>query len=988
MTLLSLDGDAPQTPRVLHPAGASQSIRRQVTFIESDTATNFKSPPVTCSPVEPPSATPPSLPSVQRRDASRTDPNTDESKQLLHKVLQGIELLADHQNHLEEMIDMLLHSPQHHHHHHGGPHGPHQSPTGNLSPVGASRGGVSARMFGFGDLSHHGKRLTGGNGSQTGSQKGDSEEVTASGGLRWPACIQPRLHPPSEAGKDLDEKVVVAISDLEFAPRSIAFLKRNISAKKIAKRRRWPVLYPNSKKMHAFDLLGCIVLVQDIFITPFILAWNTEVQFWMIPTGLFAILFWMVDIAAGFCIAFYKDGALVNSQPEVAWHFFRRQFFIDALLLLIDMCNMVVDVFNQIGSDVFSEGNIRFIRLLKLTRLLKLARAVRMARLIDRIWVSETQAPSSSSAFVFALVAKILIVTIISNHLLACLWYWQGAYGLTDTHKHWVEEMELVAATRIYQYLTSLHWSVAQMTLGASDANPSNSYERFLNIIFLLNGLVFGSTIISYLSAAIVDYIMIKRDTTAQLSECRRFLRQYQCPSKLAGQVVKQVAKRLSEEVPLKESDVSSLDLLAPTLRTQVTQATRLPHLERHQLFNIWGQIERRCLEEVAGQAVSHRFLSRDDDLFTAGKHCDEAWCLLQGTLKYTQMPGTSNVVSEEVTVVDSNHWIAEASLWAFWLHVGYMEAHEVACHLLSVNAISLVRMLGDFPLIYRLSQQYAKNYHACLTSAGPPHAPWPSDLNVPFTQDTSMLLSQHVGLGLLQRGLALGALDLSDHDEEYVTKELMSGKCTIQYSDDGEQLERVVGVTNVMVHWEDRNSHTRHSIESACSLHASHGSRPDAKVLYQVGEMDAKGKQKLSLHVPGAKRQTGESPQAALEGMLNNALKPFAEHLVIEDSETKVSIKESTQSLKMRTKTVKTIYRAELDAWPSDGIYSVDVPFPDLPGLQQLPAQQILLLPQKGQVGLYAFLLPDHYAVLDEDENLAAVKDWIANMHIDFAVL
>jgi len=944
---------------------------------------------------------PPPLESSRPSFKVPEDIDSYEPKALIGKVLEGIQTVIEHQNRLE---DLVLASSAHQHHHRPRESSFHHTSgsLANAKPMSLYSPAVRSSV----DLRAQFAQGTGRFTQMVGAVTQEFFDVdmvkqtsNGSGTMRWPATLPARHEVPAELAAE-DDKLVSAIAKMGLGTNRFSPYVRQSSANRARRHLRGvrrafglPVVHPNTTRILCFDLLGCSVLLHDVCVTPYILAWRADVEGWWLLTAYLAALFWIWDTCVGLCMAFYKDGELIQTQPEVALHFLRYQFPIDLCLILVDGLNLFLDTAQQVGWSLVDGGNVRLFRSFKLTRLLKLARAARVIRVIDRMWVSGSDAPASSSTFVAVLVVKILIVTIISNHILACLWFWQGAHGPSDTLQTWIEEADLLHSSHVYQYFTSLHWSVGQMTLGSSDVMPVNSYERFLTIVFLVNGLVFGSTTISYVSAAIVGYIMAKRDVTNQLLECRRFLRQYQCPQKLAAQVIQQVSKRLSEEVPLKEVDVVALQVLAPTLRIQVQHATRIPHLEKHALFHIWGEIEPRSLHALSIMAVSHTFMSRDDDLFHAGQPCDQAWFVIRGRLRYFQSPGSSKVVDETETMVYQSEWVAEVALWAFWFHVGSVEACDKTCHLLCINANGLLQMLQDFPTLQRLAQQYAKNFHACLTSAGPPHSPWPSDVHVPFTEDVAMLLSQHVGVGLLKRGLALGKLNLSDDDEAYLVKELMAGKCTLQYADDGSQLERVVGVANVMLKWEDSFSGLGSNLPShPSSSHApstldSLQKSGQCQVLYQIGVIDEKGNNKLSLHMPGTKRWTGESPQVALQRILDSDLKPFAKHMIIEDSERRVTVKEGTQTLKMRTKTVKTIYRSMLQKWPSN-IRTSKVNFPKLPGLEDLTGHDILALPQHNKVLLYSFLLPEQYDVLDSNDNMDSMKEWIRSVIIDYCVL
>mmetsp|Transcript_22332 Transcript_22332/g.52047 ORF Transcript_22332/g.52047 Transcript_22332/m.52047 type:complete len:258 (+) Transcript_22332:2-775(+) len=244
----------------------------------------------------------------------------------------------------------------------------------------------------------------------------------------------------------------------------------------------------------------------------------------------------------------------------------------------------------------------------------------------------------------------------------------------------------------------------------------------------------------------------------------------------------------------------------------------------------------------------------------------------------------------------------------------------------------------------------------------------------------------------------------LSDEDEAYLVKELVGGRCTLQYSEeDPSTLERVVAVANVMLSW-DETGFGRSALHAedgllSMGLYASETEEPESggrsnppspkerRVLYQIGRIDeANGtkKPKLALHIPGTKRKTGETPQAGLERVLSAELLPFKDHMRFEGSERVVNQKDGTQTLKMRTKTVKTVYKATLTSWPEQ-IESRRVEFPDLPGLRKnMRHQDLLLLPQSSnQVGLYAFLQPKLYATIESASRADSMKKWIASLDV-----
>lgn len=58
----------------------------------------------------------------------------------------------------------------------------------------------------------------------------------------------------------------------------------------------------------------------------------------------------------------------------------------------------------------------------------------------------------------------------------------------------------------------ALHWAVGQIALGAIDTVPQNSAERLIWVMATLVGFIFGSTLVSSLSAAMINFQMSKKD--------------------------------------------------------------------------------------------------------------------------------------------------------------------------------------------------------------------------------------------------------------------------------------------------------------------------------------------------------------------------------------------------------------------------------------------------------------------------------------------
>jgi len=301
------------------------------------------------------------------------------------------------------------------------------------------------------------------------------------------------------------------------------------------------------------------------------------------------------------------------------------------------------------------------------------------------------------------------------------------------------------------------------------------------------------------------------------------------------------------------------------------------------------------------------------------------------------------------------------------------------------------------------ITAQYGKNFHARVISAVPPHCAYPTDFAVPFTE-IGDLLSQHVGIALITRAVSTGMLVLASNDKKYLEKELRADRCTVQYYDTsrgGHQLHLVVFVTNIRV-WQ-----------------------ADGTMLFQIGSWESGKGFKKACHVPGTKRSIGESPQKALQRILNEDLRPFADHIELEGMPESVEEwKEETQNLRMPTKTVKTVHSAFLYTSVEAIQVSVAVIRPPplntvnegseagshldtarvensltnpgctgsegsseellakhIPEFETIFPRDILILQshKAKSFSLYAFLTPEEYDIVDRDDNTVALKRWLA---------
>merc|ERR1712100_190361 len=87
------------------------------------------------------------------------------------------------------------------------------------------------------------------------------------------------------------------------------------------------------------------------------------------------------------------------------------------------------------------------------------------------------------------------------NHLIACVWY-----GLHENFRGNLETWGTMflpeSSETAYNYATSLHWSLTQLTPASMEVHPRNVHERFFNICVVILAMVAFTSLISSITNA------------------------------------------------------------------------------------------------------------------------------------------------------------------------------------------------------------------------------------------------------------------------------------------------------------------------------------------------------------------------------------------------------------------------------------------------------------------------------------------------------
>ncbi|CAK0792063.1 unnamed protein product [Prorocentrum cordatum] len=438
---------------------------------------------------------------------------------------------------------------------------------------------------------------------------------------------------------------------------------------------------------------------------------------------------------------------------------------------------------------------------------------------------------------------------------MACAWHAIGTRAHADTGMYWTAtiDLEYTESGEIYQYLTSLHWSVATFLGGNFEMYCRNSIERAVSIGYTMAGLVYGSILISLLSAALVDRNEARKLQTQRLVTLRRYLRERKIDQSIAVLVQQQITERLGKKEALSEKEVDSLGYLSKALRYELKLDMFRRHITTHPLFDLWAAIDKRALQSLCAETLDFQNILAKDDLFTVGAKAVAAYYVVKGLFHYAAdatalaSPSVvrkktsltmSSVEFDEAMGIESGAWLAEACLWVDWSHAGTAEAVQ-ASQVLTVNGEGVCRAMAAHPHVRDITVQYCTFFHKAVTQARPPED-YPDDLRVPRAEFSSLVLRMDrdiqvtVGLHAIAKmkvNAGVGRfMILTGKDDKLDTlkNEVESGKSTLLVSATGE-VERFVSLVAVrLVNKEKqllvqlaKQENQQESIKADCALPA-----------------------------------------------------------------------------------------------------------------------------------------------------------------------
>mmetsp|Transcript_74659 Transcript_74659/g.228446 ORF Transcript_74659/g.228446 Transcript_74659/m.228446 type:complete len:998 (-) Transcript_74659:114-3107(-) len=675
----------------------------------------------------------------------------------------------------------------------------------------------------------------------------------------------------------------------------------------------WCTIDPNSRFNMFWGLLSLAVLLYDVTLLPYLLAWDVPIVGWLEVSGWTTAAYWCIDVVLAFHTGFFEGGELKMNPRSIRIRYATTWFVPDAAVIVSDWVSLALV---NVAGDSSGRG-VKMLRFAKLGRMLRIVGMMRMLRVV-RILEDFAQRHLTDGYRLTFNMASLFSCIMWVAHILSCMWFAVGLSGPSDTGARWVDQQSVLVSEvsplgevtfrrvpyletgHVYQYMVAFHWAAGQIALGAFDGMPTNSLERLVFVLAMMVGFLFGSTLVSTLSAAMMDYQMMHKDRRDKLRTLRQYLRENEVDQRVALPVQKMVEQRLMQHEALSESEVPALQLLSTALRVQLRFEIQRAALSTHPMLSLWIRLDTPWMQATCAKCVSFVLRMPRDDIFVAGEQAAGAYTVVHGEIAYTQRPENSPVDEEEFSRHSVGEWLCEAALWTHWQHVGSAEAVCQSTLLLIDPAVlgSCMKM----GVVQDIAGQYCDQFHKRAVSAGPPHTPWPNDVHVPFTDYSDLVLGmsptaqQAIGEDAVDQLLSKGASMTRGSALEKLRREVQTSKSIVVVTGTGD----IVRVVSLVV--------------LRCV-------RQDGMMLAQIGKLEG-SEVTGSCQLPGLKCEREELVSETLDRLMESRLQRLNGLVELRSAKREVTEKESKE-YGVQTRYTRTVCQATLlddAAAPSGG--------------------------------------------------------------------
>lgn len=419
------------------------------------------------------------------------------------------------------------------------------------------------------------------------------------------------------------------------------------------------MLTPGSHKRLLWEVVGSMLIGYECITIPLV-AFDPPDSAITAVIAWFSCFFWSLNIPVSCLTGYIRGDGSVEMRFKQALRNYLTTWF------SFDLFTVVLDVIEVANIDV--AGSFwKFRKAFSVIRLLRLVRVVRSSPAIKFL----TENVRSEEVQLMGTIARIIMMMVFVNHIMACIWWAVGVQSSNDLASRWITVYKVEDAPLIQRYTMSFHWSLA-LFAGNETQNPQNETELVLTVISLFFATISSWIFSSRVTTAMTQLQFITSHQISQVVTLRRYLNERGISRRLAGRVQQNAQFAIEEQKRnVLEENVELLKLISTPLLVELHFEIFSPVIMEHPFFRCYNEINSVGVLKVCHAAVSSLKLLHGDLLFSELERPSNPrmFFVVDGTVEYARTKS-----AEEAR---SGDWFAESVLWIQWTHVGTARAIE-----------------------------------------------------------------------------------------------------------------------------------------------------------------------------------------------------------------------------------------------------------------------------------------------------------------------
>lgn len=481
------------------------------------------------------------------------------------------------------------------------------------------------------------------------------------------------------------------------------------------------IISPTSRKRLAWDCLLTFCLAYDVIMIPFLLCFSI-VSDTLQSITLTILIIWSADMIMSCVTGYMKHDVLVTSVKSICKRYVKSWFVFDVVVAGVDW------VIYFLGTNANAARLTRIGKFLRMFRFLRMLRILRIVR-VQHAFTHLSDTLLSEISRVRFKAFKIVVLLVLINHFIACLWYVIGTIEeYNGKYQSWVDNYELSGEPAIDRYLIAMQWAITNFGVGGSLIYPRTPAENFFAILVMICSLIAFSTIVSTVTNSYSYIQQVQGKEERDISQLQAFFRQHNVPRVLCRRVQRHcVYIRQRSQTQMQLSNVCLLEYASEQLKAELQHHIFSNFLEEHVLLGRLCSTSRNMMHQVSSEALEGFNVAFGDCLFYKGQVAAKMFFLpslgvhgldnrfVEYVLKCRQGFTGPSVITKQI---GSGSWISEVGMWASnWMHAGHLRSVEDFCEVVTLKADTFARVVLSHPIMLGDIRNHAQTFVETMSS-------------------------------------------------------------------------------------------------------------------------------------------------------------------------------------------------------------------------------------------------------------------------------